>query len=219
MKLSQGNRLLFIGDSVTDVGRERPVAQGTLFNRLGRGYPHIVSGMVNALHPELGINVINTGVSGDTARRLAARWQTDVIDLHPDWLSVMIGINDVWRQFDSPCEPEEHVLLDEYESTLDELFTRTRPLLSGGLVVMAPFYIETNLQDRMRAEVARYQAACRRLAEKHHAIFVDTQAPFDRILQSRHSSFISWDRVHPNDVGHTALAMAFLRAMEFDFEA
>ena len=56
-------------------------------------------------------------------------------------------------------------------------------------------------------------------AEKHHAIFVDTQAPFDRILQSRHSSFISWDRVHPNDVGHTALAMAFLRAMEFDFEA
>ncbi len=84
---------------------------------------------------------------------------------------------------------------------------------------MAPFYIETNLQDRMRAEVARYQAACRRLAEKHHAIFVDTQAPFDRILQSRHSSFISWDRVHPNDVGHTALAMAFLRAMEFDFEA
>lgn len=82
-----------------------------------------------------------------------------------------------------------------------------------------PFYIETNLQDRMRAEVARYQAACRRLAEKHHAIFVDTQAEFDRILQSRHSSFISWDRVHPNDVGHTALAMAFLRAMEFDFEA
>ena len=60
---------------------------------------------------------------------------------------------------------------------------------------------------------------CRRLAEKHHAIFVDTQAEFDRILQSRHSSFISWDRVHPNDVGHTALAMAFLRAMEFDFEA
>ena len=142
-----------------------------------------------------------------------------MIDLHPDWLSVMIGINDVWRQFDSPCEPEQHVLLDEYESTLDELFTRTRPLLSGGLVIMAPFYIETNLQDRMRAEVARYQAACRRLAEKHHAIFVDTQAPFDRILQSRHSSFISWDRVHPNDVGHTALAMAFLRAMEFDFEA
>ena len=69
------------------------------------------------------------------------------------------------------------------------------------------------------ASLFRYQAACRRLAEKHHAIFVDTQAPFDRILQSRHSSFISWDRVHPNDVGHTALAMAFLRAMEFDFEA
>lgn len=219
MKLTQGNRLLFIGDSVTDVGRERPVAQGTLFNRLGRGYPHIVSGMVNALYPGLGIHIINAGVSGDTARRLAARWQSDVLDFHPDWLSVMIGINDVWRQFDSPCEPEEHVLLEEYESTLDELFTRTTPLLSGGLIVMSPFYIETNLQDRMRAEVARYQDACRRLAEKHHAVFVDTQAVFDRILQFRHSSFIAWDRVHPNDVGHTALAMAFLRAMEFDFEA
>ena len=217
MKIRKHDRMLFIGDSVTDVGRERPVAEGTLFDRLGRGYPQLVSGWINAVYPDYGINVINMGVSGDTARRLAARWQTDVVELKPDWLSVMIGINDVWRQFDSPCEPEQSVLPDEYEATLDDLFQRTVPLLSGGLVVMLPVYMETLLADRMRARVLEYQQICRRLAEKHGAVLVDTQACFDRVLESRHSTFLSWDRVHPNQVGHTILARAFLRAMEFDF--
>ena len=145
MKLKQGSRLLFTGDSVTDVGRNRPVAQGTLFDPLGKGYPHIVSGLINAVYPGWGIHVINSGNSGDTSRRLAARWQTDVLDFKPDWVSVMIGINDVWRQFDSPCQPEEQVGPEEYEETLDGLFRRLRRFF-----VMLPGKITGNNQNHKK---------------------------------------------------------------------
>ena len=217
MKLGNNARLLITGDSVTDAGRVRPVAQGTLFDPLGTGYPRVVGGLINAVYPERNINVINTGVSGDTARRLAARWQSDVLDLKPDWVSVMIGVNDVWRQFDSPTQPEEHVGPEEYEATLDELFTLTKPRLSGNLIVMTPFYVETNLADAMRAMIGRYADICRALARKHGAVLVDTQSCMEKILESHHSSYLTWDRVHPNNVGHTALARAFLKALDFEF--
>ena len=91
------------------------------------------------------------GIGGNTVRDLQARWQTDVLDLNPDWLTVMIGINDVWRRFDQPAIPESHVSLEEYEQTLEELVRSALPGLEG-LVIMTPFYLEPNDQDRMRPD-------------------------------------------------------------------
>ena len=67
--------------------------------------------------PINGDRVVDMGISGNTTRDLQARWQTDVLDLKPDWLSIMIGANDVWRQFDSPRQTEKHILIDEYKRT------------------------------------------------------------------------------------------------------
>jgi len=105
MKIENGSKLLFIGDSITDCGRARPVGEGLHWNNLGNGYVSIVQAQILTKHPESRIIVINMGVGGDTVRHLKARWQTDVLDLKPDWLSIMIGINDVWRQFDNPLIP------------------------------------------------------------------------------------------------------------------
>ena len=132
-------------------------------------------------------------------------------------LSVMIGINDVWRQFDMPRKPEAGVLLEEYEATLRELVIEVRPKLTG-LVLMTPFYIEPNVTDRMRARMDEYGAAVRRTAEEHDAVFVDTQAAFAPVLAQYHSSSIAWDRVHPNHIGHMILARAFLKAVGFAWE-
>ncbi|MBO7153528.1 MAG: hypothetical protein J6W67_06955 [Lentisphaeria bacterium] len=136
MKLKAGQRLLFIGDSVTDRGRRRDTdtspSEG-LFEPLGTGYPHVVSGLLNAVYPDTLIRITNVGNSGNNVRHLRDRWQRDVLDLKPDWLSIMIGINDVWRQFDVPHMPEQHVLPDEYESILGKLVADTKPLLSGGM--------------------------------------------------------------------------------------
>ena len=204
-----------IGDSITDFGRARPVGHG-LHAGVGTGYPMYVRAFLETGYPELNIHVINMGNSGDDVRALKARWQTDVFDLKPDWVSVMIGVNDVWRQFDQPGIPESHVYLPEYEATLDELVSSTLPKCKG-MVLMTPYYMEPCREDRMRAMLDRYGAVVRDIAARYGTLFVDTQAAFDRLFQHMHSSNVAWDRVHPNFTGHMLLARELLKALDFDF--
>ncbi|MBB6636408.1 SGNH/GDSL hydrolase family protein [Cohnella thailandensis] len=215
MRLGQREKLLFIGDSITDCERARPVGEG-LFNPYGRGYVSVVDGLLQSGYPELGIRVVNMGISGNTVRDLEKRWETDVLEQKPDWLSVMIGTNDVWRQFDQPYITESHVYLDEYERKLDELVVRTKKQGINGIVLMTPFYLEPNKSDAMRATMDLYGEAVKRVAEKQGTAFVDTQAEFDRLLEHIYPATIAWDRVHPSMIGHVALAKAFLKAVGFD---
>jgi lysophospholipase L1-like esterase len=216
MKIQKGSRLLMIGDSITDASRARPVGERS-FSGLGTSYVSLVDSLLGAFHPQLDIRVMNTATSGNTVRDLAARWQTDVMDLKPDWLSVMIGINDVWRQFDCPLQKEIQVPPDEYTATLKELVARTRPSLKG-LVLMSPFYMELNRTDAMRAMTDRYTAIVRDVAKSADAVFVDSQAAMDRVLAHYYPATIGWDRVHPNQLGHMVLARAFLEAVGFEWK-
>lgn len=215
MKIEKNSKFLLIGDSVTDAGRARPVAEG-LFNPHGTGYPNIVQGLLTSVYPDYMIRVVNMGCSGNNVRDLKARWQADVLGLKPDWVSIMIGINDIWRQFDIPQMPETHVYADEYKKTLEELIVATKPLVKG-LVIMTPVFWELNKKDAMAAQAMKYGAICKKLAEKHGVIFVDAQAYADRLLRHCHSAYIAWDRVHPNIPGHNVLAHALLDAVGFDF--
>lgn len=215
MKLTQKTNLVMIGDSITDCGRARPVGEGP-DGALGDGYVSLVASLFGAAHPNLGVCVVNTGIGGNTVRDLAARWQTDVLDLKPDWLSIMIGTNDVWRQFDNPARPESHVYLDEYERTLDALVARTRPTVSG-LVLMTPFYVQPNQTDPMRAQMDRYGAVVMAIAARYNTLFVDTQAAFDAVLAFAPASALAPDRVHPTQTGHMVLARAFLYAVGFEW--
>src|SRR5262249_12983493 len=215
LKLAPRSKLVMVGDSITDAGRARPVGEGR-GDAIGKGYVMMVEALLGAVYPDQWIRVVNQGPRRNTVRNLKARWQADVLDLSPDWVSVMIGTNDVWRQFDSPRQTETHVLVDEYERTLEELVLATLPKVKG-LVLMTPFYIEPNRADPMRAAMDRYGAVVRRLAEKHHTLFVDTQAPFDEVLKTRYPASINWDRVHPDYVGSMVLARAFVDAIGFDW--
>lgn len=203
-----------IGDSVTDCGRARPVGEGN--QGLGDGYPKYVDALFQSVYPELGIRVMNVGTSGNNVRDLKDRWQTDVLDLKPDFLSIMIGINDVWRQYDSPQHKELHVYLDEYESTLQQIVEIARPHVKG-LVLMSPYYLEPNPDDPMRSAMDEYGKAVCRVAEKNDAIFVDTQAALTPLWAHVYPGFIAWDRVHPNHTGHMILARALLHALDFDW--
>lgn len=213
MNLQKNCKLVMIGDSITDGGRKLPVGEG-LFDALGHGYVSLVDALLGAVYPNLGIRVVNMGSSGHTVLDLKERWQTDVLDLKPDWLSIMIGINDVWRQFDSPRQTEIHVLPDEYERTLDALITRTLPSVPN-IVLMTPFYLEPNLSDPMRRRMDEYGVIVRNLAEKHGTLFVDTQAAFDAVLADYYPATLAWDRVHPNQTGQMVLARALLDAIGF----
>jgi lysophospholipase L1-like esterase len=154
LKLAARSKLVMVGDSITDAGRAKPVGEGR-GDAIGKGYVMMVEALLGAVYTDQWIRVVNQGISGNTVRDLKARWQTDVLDLSPDWVSVMIGTNDVWRQFDSPRQTEIHVLIDEYERTLEELVLATLPKVKG-MVLMTPFYIEPNRADAMRAAMDRY---------------------------------------------------------------
>ncbi|MGI4789171.1 MAG: SGNH/GDSL hydrolase family protein [Janthinobacterium lividum] len=213
MKLEKNAKLVMIGDSITDGGRAQPVGEG-LFDALGRGYVSLVDALLGSIYPALGIRIVNMGNSGNTVLDLQKRWQTDVLDLKPDWLSIMIGTNDVWRQFDLPRQPETHVLPDEYEKTLDQLVTQTLPVVQG-MVLMTPFYIEPNQTDAMRTRMDEYGAIVKMIAAKHGTLFVDTQAAFDSVLTSYYPATLAWDRVHPNQIGYMVIARAFLNSIDF----
>lgn len=215
MLLQKGQKLLFIGDSITDCDRAKPAGEG-LFGALGKGYVSLVDAFLQAVYPELGIRVVNTGTSGNTVVDLQARWQEDVIDRKPDLLSIMIGTNDVWRQYDTPFIKEWHVYADKYETTLRSLVEQTKPLVSN-LVLMTPFYLESNEQDAMRRTMDEYGAIVKRIAEHAGVLFVDTQAAFNVVLKDLYSATLAWDRVHPTPAGHAVLARAFLNKMGFDW--
>ena len=215
MLLPANSRLLFIGDSITDAGREpmgEPAPWGTA--GLGRGYVSLIESWLFATRPEARVRVFNRGVSGNTVRNLDARWQSDVIDIKADTVAVMIGVNDVWRQFDTPLRTEEHVLPEEYERTLGALAARTLATLAAPerLVLATPFFFESNRSDAMRARMDEYGAIVRRLAARHGATFVDTQAAIDAVLAHVHPMSLAWDRIHPQPAGHMILARAFLGA-------
>jgi lysophospholipase L1-like esterase len=210
MLFTQPTTLLFVGDSITDCGRDRE-SSGT---DLGAGYVAQVQALLDAHHPEAKIRYLNTGISGNRVTDLEARWDVDVLAHKPDWVSVMIGTNDVWRQFDKPLV--EQVLLPAYSEKLQGLVERTLPQVQG-MIVMSPFFLETNVKEPMRKLMDRYGAATRAIAERNELRFVDVQAAFDAWLLHNHTSQLCADRVHPNAIGHNIIASAFLNAVGFEW--
>ena len=213
MLFEKGDKVLFIGDSISDYKRARPIGEG-LFNALGDSYVSEVAAQFTCMKPDMLLRFVNMGIDGNRVRDLKARWQTDVLDLKPDWVSVLIGINDVWRQFDSPLQPEEHVLPDEYEQTYEELIRRTLDNCKG-MILISPYFMEPNRADPMRARMDQYGEIVRRLAEKYNQTFIDLQYAWDQLFLHMHPCNIAWDRIHPNRTGCVYIANQILKAVGF----
>lgn len=216
MLIEPGGKIVIMGDSITDCGRTQPVGEG-LFGPYGSGWVNVAAGLLGAAYPQYRLRIVNMGTSGHTVRDLDNRWERDVFQQKPDWVAVMIGTNDVWRQFDSPLQPETHVYPGEYRATLDKLVSSTLPQVKG-MVLMTPFYLEPDRHDAMRAKMDEYGAIVKETARKYQTVFVDTQAAMESLLGNYHSAYIAWDRVHPNIIGHTAIAKAFLDAIGFRWD-
>lgn len=210
MLIQPHSKLVMIGDSITDSNRARPVAEG---NEVGNGYVSLVNALLGVRYPTHGIRVFNMGMNGNTVLDLKTRWRKDVLELQPDWLSIFIGINDVWRQFDTPLRTEQHVQLDQYARELEALVSATRPKLRG-LVMMTPYFLEPNREDPMRKMMEAYADVVKDIAARHNALLVDTQLAMDKLMEHMHPMALCWDRVHPNQTGHMALAQSFVTALE-----
>lgn len=208
MLFEHQQKILFIGDSITDTGRRDANAP------YGNGYMSLVRAMTIARYPYLGLKWENRGIGGDTVRHLATRWREDVIAEQPDWLSVKIGINDVWRTFDR--DGDGAVSIDEYETTYRELLTSAVEFTGCKLIVAEPYMIESNRQDPMRVQMEQYALVARKLAGEFDAVQVHTQDAFDEALKTTGENAWAEDRIHPNLEGHAVIANAYLRAIGWE---
>lgn len=201
-------RILFIGDSITDSGR------GTTAPPYGDGYVNMARNFLLAGYPAYNLTLINKGMGGNTVRNLAARWERDVMLERPNWVSVMIGANDVWRHF--AYNTNEAVPLGEYTDTLRRLISRTQAAIRANFILMQPFIVNSDPGNPMRQLMDVYSGSLELLALEFNGTFVRTQAAIDAVLAAKPSTFWSPDQIHLGAAGHMVLAQAWLRAIGYE---
>lgn len=210
--IKPGSKVLFTGDSVTDSGRR------TSEFGLGGGYVQMIADLALARYPEHRMEIINTGIAGNNLRDLFDRWTDDVIRHQPDWLSVMIGINDInmWlsKTEGRSVSPEE--FLDYY----DKVLTRARKETKAEIVLISPFYISIDhdsesYRSRVLKAFPAYQETVQKMVKKHKTHFVDFHALFQRYLTELPMNRFAPEPVHPHASGHLLMAYEWLRVMKF----
>jgi acyl-CoA thioesterase-1 len=198
--------ILFQGDSITDAGRVREDT-----DNLGMGYPLLAASWFSALYPAKRVRFINRGISGNRAADLVARWQEDCLDLLPSWVSILIGINDTWRRYDS----NDPTTAAAFEANYRSILTHTCESLPGTrLLLLEPFVLPTPA-DRVawREDLDPKIAAVRRLAREFNALYVPLDGLFAAASVQREPSFWAADGVHPTAAGHALIAQAWLKAV------
>ncbi len=196
-------RIVFFGDSITDCDRDR----GDL-NSLGNGYVKILADKLRPIYPDTDIELINKGISGDRVQELLARVQTDVIDLKPDAVVIMIGINNVWHKFTHGKELD----LVEFEQDLKELITK---LKEAGIVVifLEPFLLPAPDKLRMRKIFNEELKIIDRVGEEMCDEFVAFDEMFNGLVESIPYSEYSLDGVHPTHRGSRLIANTAIKAI------
>ena len=199
-----GAVILFQGDSITDCGRNRADLEPNRAAALATGYPLLIASQLLRERPEAGLRIFNRGVSGNTVPDLDARWQSDALDLRPDLLSILIGVNDIWHKLDGRYSGTVQDYERQYTALLDE--TR-RALPQVKVIVLEPFVLRTGAVDaRWFPEFDERRAAAARVAQAAKATFIPLQKVFDQHVHTAPPAYWAADGVHPTPAGHAVIA-------------
>ena len=206
-----GITILFQGDSITDCGRDRKVTDPNSAAALGNGYPLLIASQLLATRAEAGYRIFNRGVSGNTVPDCDARWQADTLDLAPDVLSILIGVNDYWHTLNGSYKGTA----DDYRQQFTALLARTRTALPKvRFVVLEPFTLRTGvITDSWFPAFDERRKIARQVADNAGATFLSTQDLFDRLSREAPPAYWAADGVHPTAAGHGAIADMWLEAV------
>lgn len=186
--------ILFQGDSITDCGRNREDP-----NDLGDGYVMLTSTMLLAEYPQYNLKFINRGISGDRIEDLAYRWEKDCIALRPDWISILIGINDA---LNTPIR--------KFEEGYRLLLKRTKNVLNSRIILCEPFFLFKDNRAWRRRITSKIEAV-HKMAEEFNTILV----PLDKIFQESCSlkppEYWAPDGIHPSSEGHELIAKSWIK--------
>jgi lysophospholipase L1-like esterase len=210
--IQSGNTILFQGDSITDVGRKRDQADKPNDQAaLGHGYAWLAAAELLLDHPNDQLRIFNRGISGNKVYQLAQRWQEDCLDLKPDLVSFLIGVNDFWHKHKHGYEGT----LEIYENDYRDLLTRTQEALPEvRLVVCEPFVLRCGvIDDSWFPEFDEYRAAAKRVADRALATFVPFQAMFDEAIKYASPEHWAADGVHPTPSGAAIMAHTWLKTV------
>jgi len=211
LQAQSGQKILFIGDSITDVGRrttERPY---------GSGFVKIFRDMLISREPAKQIEIINKGIGGHTAWHLRDRWTDDMMFFKPDYLVILIGINDLHQPFATDAKKDE--TLQKHKDAYNEILARTaKELPNCKILLLEPFYMSRDTASKsQRTEVLEvlpdYIAVTRQMSEKYNTGLIKTQELFQNILKYYETDTICPEPVHPNATGHLAIAEAIYTAL------
>lgn len=201
--------ILFQGDSITDAGRSREDDSQT-----GIGYPTLVKAELGFEYPDQFV-WYNRGISGNRVVDLYARIKADFINLKPDVMSILIGVNDVWHEISYQNGVDAEKYFKVYSMLIEEL---REALPDTRIMILEPFVLKAAATEgnweQFRTEVQKRAEKAREIAEKYDLPFVPLQEKFDEAAKAAPCSYWLADGVHPTAAGHELIKREWIRAFK-----
>lgn len=207
MILKDNLKFLFTGDSITSASRDNEAYQP-----YGKGFVHFTVNLLSAKYPELNFKFVNTGIDGHSSAQLLARWESDCMAIKADVITILIGINDLWKRYKKPDIAVNAVYPEQYESNcrkmLDAIFETGKPTV----IFLEPFMFCADAGNEMFGELKKYQQICRRIAHEYPVKFIGIQDEINALLKYTAPEKWSNDMIHPLPWAHAWLSQKWLDA-------
>jgi acyl-CoA thioesterase-1 len=204
--MKQNAHILFQGDSITDCGRNYAEP-----GNLGGGYALMTASMLASSHPELELRFTNKGISGNRTRDLLARWEEDCISLQPDYLTILIGINNTWRRYDA----NDPTSTEQFRKEYDELLTLTTDKTDAQIVLCEPFLLHvTEDVAAWREDLDPKIAVVHEMSEKFGTQLVAFDKEFQKLQNTPSPSYWAGDGVHVGYAGHGLMAGLLAKCLD-----
>ena len=185
-------RILFQGDSVTDAGRNRDD-----LTDLGPGYPSVTAQRLRDAFPQVDFTFFNKGISGNRTDQLVARLQEDFLDLKPDLVTILIGVNDSWHRMEAPfIDTTEEMTEANYRAVLDALKARDIPI-----VILEPFAMPIERTEVFRSDLYNKINVIRKLALKYAVAYIPLDGLATANAVQNGPLYLANDGIHPNQNG------------------
>jgi lysophospholipase L1-like esterase len=201
--------ILFQGDSITDAGRKRDQNEANNPGALGNGYAYLAAAALLKEFPDKNLKIYNKGISGNKVYQLAERWDADCLQIKPDVLSILIGVNDFWHTLNGNYKGTVKTYRDDFTALLE----RTKQQLPDvQLIIGEPFAVNRvkAVDDKWFPAFDEYRVAAREIATKFDAAFIPYQAIYDKAQHSAPGSYWTGDGVHPAIPGSSLMAASWM---------
>lgn len=212
--IGQDFTVIFQGDSITDAGREKEQELPNNSRSFGNGYAFIAGAALLNKMASGNLTIYNRGISGNKVYQLIDRWQKDCLDLRPDLLSILIGVNDYWHTLRSGYDGT----IEGYENDYHKLLQTTLHYLPDvRLVIGEPFALAggSAVNDSWFPAFDQYRYKAKKIADEYSAIFIPYQEIFETAILYAPATYWSADGVHPSMAGSQLMASAWLKAVGY----